>query len=112
MLVIPELTIELLNKLNRNVNEDIVYFEDEKSKEPDYCLFYYVDKDNNVVYAYNRHLVTGETINKYKYKDTCGCLFLFCDTTKYFKFPKSFKLKSNLANKTWYTYVNPLYKKE
>ncbi len=112
MEIIPELTLDLIKSFARCKEEDIIYIPNKpESKEMDYCLFFYKDKHGNLVYAYNRHLITGETINKYNYKYTCGCLMLFCNTTKNFTYPKSFSVKLSLSEKVWYTHTNPIYVK-
>ena len=75
----PEmLTLELVNTFVRDSNEDILYIPDIKeTRNKDYCLFYYKDKNKNKVFAYNRHLITADTLNKYKYKNVYGCLIFF-----------------------------------
>ena len=62
----PEiLTLELVNTFVRDSNEDILYIPDIKeTRNKDCCLFYYKDKNKNKVFAYNRHLITADTLNK------------------------------------------------
>ena len=70
----PEmLTLELVNTYVRDSKEDILYNPDKKeTRNKDYCLFYYIDKNGNKVFAYNRHLITADTLNICKYKNIYG----------------------------------------
>ena len=122
----PEmLTLELVNTFVRESNEDILYIPDIKeTRNKDYCLFYYKDKNKNKVFAYNRHLITADTLNKYKYKCTYGCLMFFSNDDKYFIDPRYYKedntkrsevleelsvsklIEKTLTNKAWYKPIN------
>jgi len=86
----PEmLTLELVNTFVRDSNEDILYNpEKEETRNKDYCLFYYIDRIGNKVYAYNRHLLTADILNIYNYKCAYGCLMFFSNDDKYFIDPR------------------------
>ena len=122
----PEmLTLELVNTFVRDSNEDILYNpEKEETRNKDYCLFYYIDRIGNKVYAYNRHLLTADILNIYNYKCAYGCLMFFSNDDKYFIDPRYYKedntkrsevleelsvsklIEKTLTNKAWYKPIN------
>ena len=82
--------------------EDFIYCPTNTDTEGvDYPLFYFIDKYNNVIYAYNQNKTTEETLNKFKFKHMFGCLLLLNNTDPNFKCIKLehyYKHNSKLIN--------------
>ena len=115
LLNFPELlTIDLVNSFVRDKKEDILYNpHNPETKNIDYCLFYYIDRNGNNVFAYNRHLITADTLTMYKYKSIYGCLTLFSNDDKYFIDPRYCKeekiIEQELTSKAWYKSTSTIY---